>query len=63
MGDRVAPERTTPACAGKTRAAPCAPPPRWDHPRVRGEDFKHARDYPRPHKRTTPACAGKTTSR
>ena len=27
----------TPACAGNSRRTPCASPPRWDHPRVCGE--------------------------
>ena len=35
---RIVGERITPACAGKTPRKHPAATPRWDHPRMRGED-------------------------
>ena len=36
-----------PACAGSTAAGPTSPPPRRDHPRMRGEHNKTINDYVR----------------
>ena len=56
-GDRDGVRRITPACAGSRPASRAERRSERDHPRVRGEQFSHARGRTRTH-RITPACAG-----
>ena len=51
--------RITPACAGKTKRAPCTQRRQADHPRMRGEDTDGIRRKTE-YMWITPACAGKT---